>query len=425
MTTKCFFGEFNPTSTIYAGDIVLYNEKTTIKIKGTITNLFSYQYNISFTGEIVSDNINSLLGFRWLEKYTMSAGGYVGEVYLNRITGNIGYGTVLKEITYELNKMNELEFSLVNLIPIGDKVIEKENKFFRGLSSMSFNNWSIKLKKKDDYKKIYEDLKFYRGYADTHIGTLTYKNGESFSYKDAELVLKQLYSYLSFICGRRIYASELKGYKNKKLVFSRFENKLIDSWFTLNTWYPKNKNEIFPELFQGFSQLWKREPWKKAKNILLGTYYECFTQVTLENKITSIQIALELISQLYLVDDTRELSNRKFKKSTSIDRLEYLFESMKIDLSLPLDFMKRNKVEDLKPVVFLVKVRNSIVHPREKIELSYRNLKTAHYIGLWMMELCFLRLFNYNGRYRNRLSQNKWHGDVESGGSYYYVPWRK
>lgn len=423
MKTKCFFGEFNPTSTIYAGGIVLYNEKTTIKIKGTITNFFSYQYKITFTGEIVSENYNSLLGFKLLGKYTMSAGGYIGEVYLNRITGNVVYGTVLKEITYELKKMNELEFALVNLIPIGDKVIEKANKMFLGLSSMSFNNWSIKLKKKNYYKAVYEDLKLYGGYANTHTGTITYKSGEPFSYKDAELVLKQIYSYLSFICGRNIYASELKGYKNKDHVFSRFENKLIDSWFTLNTWYPKNKNEIFPELFKGFIQLWEREPWKESKNILLGTYYECFTQVTLENKITSIQIALELISQLYLVDDTKELSNRKFKKSTSIDRLEFLFESMNIDLRLPLDFMKRNKVENFKPVEFLVKVRNSIVHPREKIELSYENLKTAYYIGLWMMELCFLRLFNYNGRYKNRLSQNKWHGDVESGGNYCFVPW--
>src|SRR5699024_6414041 len=132
-------------STIYTGDIIFYNDKTTIKIKGTITNSFSYQYNITITGEIVNDNYDSLLGFVLLGKYTMSAGEFSGEVYINKHIGNVVYGKVLKDITHELKEMTELEFNLVNLIPIGDKVVENENKVFLGLSNFSLHNWSLKL----------------------------------------------------------------------------------------------------------------------------------------------------------------------------------------------------------------------------------------------------------------------------------------
>ncbi|MFS0672579.1 MULTISPECIES: hypothetical protein [Ornithinibacillus] len=420
-----FFGEFNPTAIIYDGFFTLNNGTNTLKIKGTIVNSFSYIYEIKFTGEIIDDIYNNILNSQLLGKYTLQAGNFVGEGYLYRICGNIVFGKILREIQYELKEMNKLTFSLVNLIPIGDKVIEEERRTYLGFSSLLFDDWSIELEKKIDYKQIYEELETHKGFANTHIGKLTNKNNENFTYKDAKVILNKLYSYLSFICGRRIFPCEIKGYNNLELVFSSYENKLIDTWSTLNTWYPKNKKEIFPELFQNFSLLWEREPWKRSKNLLLGTYFECFSHVTLENRITNIQIALELISKLYLVDDMKELSNRKFKGKDTTEKLEHLFISMGINLDSLFDYIKRKNLDTDNPVEFLVKVRNSIVHPKKKVMLSYENLSCAYHIGIWMLEMCVLRLLNYSGRYNNRLSKNKWHGDVENGGSYYNVPWLK
>src|SRR5690625_62218 len=74
-------------------------------------------------------------------------------------------------------------------------------------------------------------------------------------------------------------------------------------------------------------------------------------------------------------------------------------------------------------IKFFIKMRNQIIHPRKSSLFNNRNLRTAYYIGIWMIDMVMLRLLGYNERYWNRLSDNKWTGDVENGGSYYWVPW--
>jgi hypothetical protein len=69
----------------------------------------------------------------------------------------------------------------------------------------------------------------------------------------------------------------------------------------------------------------------------------------------------------------------------------------------------------------LTAIRNAIIHPtaknRKKIaKQPPEAIYETWLLGLWALELCMLRLFNYNGKYCNRITA-KCESDREQ------VPW--
>src|SRR5690625_1736589 len=179
MTNSYFFGEYNPTSIIYEGDMTLTNDEMNRDIKGTITNSFDYRHQLKLVGkeEANDKSLLKLLTGDLLGEFILNAGDYSGEVYINRIKGNYLHGAILRELAYEDKEIDKLTFSIVNLIPVGDE-IKKVNKnlSYRGLSTVTFEDWTIKLVKNKKHKKIYEEMNTYKGFANTHYGEITYKN---------------------------------------------------------------------------------------------------------------------------------------------------------------------------------------------------------------------------------------------------------
>lgn len=412
------------TKIIYNGEIVLKGEDREIVLDGTITNLFLNKYKIRLEGTIREDDGFRSIFENLLGEYKLFAGEYIGKVDIHTTKGNLIYGLVNRDLTSEIVSMDNLTLDLINFIEVeNESRIRKDNEQ-SGIAQLKSEGWVIEFKRVKNYKDVYEDLKEFGGFSVTHHVSLYREDRTKFNYQETNEILENLFSYFSFICGRRIYPSEYRGSVKGDKVFSRYESKIIDSWQTLNTWYPKNEKLLKQDLFDGFNTLWSGPEWSKSKNVLLGTYLECFVPVTLENKITSIQIALEVTSRIYLVEYTKEFSNKKYKDGNFADLAKLMSKSMEIELGQPTEYL--NRVTDIEddPIIFFVKVRNSIVHSKRKIELNNENLLAAYYIGIWLLELSLLRLFSYEGRYKNRLSVNKWHGDSEFGGSYFIVPWR-
>lgn len=409
--------KIDPTKEIYSGEIILTNNNQEIIVKGKVTNFFSNRYKIKVTGRIKdNENVNP---FNICGVYDMKAGNYLGSMHLYAAKGNEIFGDVLKELTTEISYIKKLGFDFVNFIQVRDVPL-KENDDCLYKASLNYNDWVIELNEIQDYKLVSEHMREYGGFAITHKGKITRENKE-FTYDEANEVLNKFYTYVSFLSGKRLYPTGFYGSGNS---FERYEAKNIDLWGKVHNWYPDQEREIKQELFNGFNSFWDNKDWYLSKNILLGTYLECFASVTLENKITSIQTALELISKLYLVDYKKNISHRKFKNLNTKERLMCLFEIMEIALDVPTDYINRNLEFEYDPIDFVVNVRNSIVHANKKVGLTYNNIKVAYYLGLWFLEIVFLNLFGYQGRYKNRLAESKYSGDVEKGGNYYYVPWK-
>ena len=57
--------------------------------------------------------------------------------------------------------------------------------------------------------------------------------------------------------------------------------------------------------------------------------------------------------------------------------------------------------------------RNSLVHPKTKHAKAVNDsMYDAWLLSLWYLEVCFLKYFNYDGVYSNRLTA-KWFGETD------------
>jgi type I restriction enzyme M protein len=99
------------------------------------------------------------------------------------------------------------------------------------------------------------------------------------------------------------------------------------------------------------------------------------------------------------------------------DRLRLLLSSLSIPAAIPSELTELSKWPNLAdaPQV-LTQVRNSIVHPQRKTKLHTPELAECWNLGLWLLELVLLRLFDHNGGYGKRLT-------TRFAGGLSQVPW--
>lgn len=411
---------------IYQGSIKLIKEGLELEVEGEIKQIYSHNKNIYFSG-ILSDyqdgNPRKLLG-----KYQMSfSNDFSGEVYINKKKGNKISGKVLSHLTNNYTgDVDSVEVDFLNLYPLGFEVIKKERKTYLGKAQLKYQDWIIELYKIEDYKEVEDKLKKFSGFAVTHKGVIR-KQGKRFEIIDFEDILSKLLDFMNFIHGRRVGISLVEGYLKEQKVYKRFDNKAITAWYNTNNWYPKS-HEDYLDLFGSFIRLFKNDLWNERKNFIVGTYLDCYSKQTVEVKIIMIQTFLELISHLCLVTGGRK-SNRQYKKSSSTKNIEELFEELEINLEEANNYLSKNIPKDNNnfnnSIEFIVEMRNQVIHPRKSSLYKIKNLKTAYYLGKWLIDMVMLKLLDYNGRYKNSLSDSKWTGDVENGGSNYWVPWNE
>jgi hypothetical protein len=93
-----------------------------------------------------------------------------------------------------------------------------------------------------------------------------------------------------------------------------------------------------------------------------------------------------------------------------------------LDISEHLEVLHRKAKEKnwLAPDA-ITEIRNCIVHPtkknRMKLNGHYQEAYRVRDLCQWSLELCILKLCNYNGVYTNRLKRIQYNGDVDP------VPW--
>lgn len=351
-----------------------------------------------------------------------------GEVYINKIKGNKISGKVLSHLTNNYTgSLDSIEVEFLNLLPLGSEVIEKGRKTYLGKAQLKYQDWVIELYKKEDYKNIEDKLKKNSGFAVTHKGIIRKQRNKTFKVVEFEDILSKLLDFLSFIHGRRVGINLVEGYLKERKVYNCFESNDLTPWYNTNSWYPKS-HEDYLDIFGSFIQLFENDLWNERKNFILGTYLDCYSKQTLEVKIIMIQTFLELISHLYLVTGGRK-SNRQYKNSSSTENIKELFEKLGIDIEEANNYLSKNQQKDeeciYNPIEYIVKMRNEMIHPIKSSFYKRKNLKIAYYLGKWMIDMVMLKLLDYNERYKNSLSDSKWTGDVENGGSNYWVPWSK
>ena len=130
--------------------------------------------------------------------------------------------------------------------------------------------------------------------------------------------------------------------------------------------------------------------------------------------------ALETITWIRLVEEQEWLSSDGFEKLTAGAKLRLLLVLCSISIELPKQLeeltrqAKKPDMANMKGPEVIQWVRNRVVHPDRKNQLTAELKIEARTGAIWYLELALLHFFNYKGKYENRITY-----ECES------VPWAK
>jgi hypothetical protein len=150
-----------------------------------------------------------------------------------------------------------------------------------------------------------------------------------------------------------------------------------------------------------------------------------------EGAIVLLQNAFELLFNWQMIEQRKLCTVANGKLINAAEKIRILLRDANIPLDIPDKYKKienQLRSEQIKfqdfPELFTL-VRNSITHANQNKRINLAKIPSLarHHIkdiGICYLELLLLKLFNYNGKYASRISQNMFVGGNEET-----VPWNK
>jgi hypothetical protein len=323
--------------------------------------------------------------------------------------------TLLKVVSFHVFNMPDFQGSHRECEKVGKTqlcthhLVLSSDPYRITISSMSSTSENVKLVKGDG------------GYALTHVGRIEREGGRSFTGRDAAEVLTSLHFFLSLACGRWVSPSLAIG-KTAKGTAKWFQMGLgqCDPWRYCLSWFGGFHGRLLEEVFPCFMQTWKSQGWHASLKKAIY-WYLVANGNDLDSGIILTQSAMELLAWTYVVKEHRLLSEAGLKSLWASDRIRLLGSSVGIPMEIPSCLAElrihAKRMQWVDAMHAFTEIRNSIVHPDHKRAGKHDNaLYEAYNMGLWYLDLLFLRLFGYRGKYSNRLKSG-WVGDTED------VPW--
>ena len=260
--------------------------------------------------------------------------------------------------------------------------------------------------------KLEETLRTDSGYAVTHRGIVQRSDGDSFSRNDAEMFLRGLEYFLSFVCGTLCGATNVVGLDAQgNEAWKQWGSYHVSPWVSRRSW---SDVTIRGDIIEIFERFWL-EYSKSRKHIerVLGWYIYSNESGAADLSIVLNQTVLEILTSLMPSGREEEPRGKRIVK---------MLRNQEVDLQVPdvyseLTALAKQHDFEHGPRM-LAEIRNSMVHPKANVEI---NSMDAYYeakqLGLWYIELLLLRMFEYEGQYVSRL------GGVRLPGATEPVPW--
>lgn len=255
----------------------------------------------------------------------------------------------------------------------------------------------------------------------THMVKLQRKDGATFSVEAAKRQLTQLTQFLSFVKGSSNWVVCDVGFDadGARAWQSFCAPRLGESWYS---WADASQGQTLETLFPLFVARWNQSAeWRECLSHAIYWYTQANTgggQPGIDSALILVQAALERLAHHHAVVDQKLISAVGFKKLAASDKLRLLFSSLHLPLDIPSstpaieDAANRYNWLDAPHAITLV--RNSLVHPESKVQVSDCYFD-AWKLSLWYLELAMLAMCGYEGSYRSRLEM----GRTEN------VPWMK
>lgn len=410
---------------IHEGNFCIYLDKL-YKCKGRIYYRISPPVCINFEAKVLGHkNIDlEILKDDYLEGIIEVHGYQPFQVNINNIQKNYVDGYVSSGIIKSKNRyVDYIDFHIVNFDKKQGTLIKYMDKLFAGRIEFEISGYEIIIDKRYDYKKeLYEELRFKNGSIITHIGRIKRKDNQVFKSTYIFKLLDEISDTLSFLAGRYIGICMVMGYKDNQNTFRLWKESLTTPFKYVPTWSDTIANHHNIEKYMNLMCRKLHDSYYgPALKHVVDWYIESIDNISIENNVVSLQIALETLSYVVVVEKNKILTDVEFEKNTASDNIRILLDTCSIyygkeELNLFNEYIY-NKFND--GVDIFTYFRNKVVHPTRKTKranLTVEDMWNILQIGTRYVELVVLYIINYKGEYSNRLN-DRCYGEVE------VVPW--
>ena len=447
----------------YQGKLIVNKDNISFQVDGKIELIWlpfaSLKFELEITEELQYDEFNQ---FHCGDKIDLIILGQENNILEGKIThpssvrtsstrGETVNLTIRGEIVdTKTGKSKQSErqasyakFFIPNFIPnfryiIGKPILnERQDSGFIGGNrlSLSAKGWNITLDSLSNIEQLKEHLTNFSGFAITHYGILEKNDASLFDYQESKQIIDALKWYLSFVRGSFINPYALIGFNADHdevwKGWKGWESSRMFPYHNNISWVSEFPPQTFEEPFKGFADLYFDPEWSDSLKQIIHIYLESqHPAMSLEGAIILLQSALELLSYEIFVEKNRVLTKTQFEKLRMRGEcIKLLFDQLKIPLEISehLEDLHRQAIhrqakgENWLAPDAIRQMRNYIVHPSKKNRIKLNNHSQEAYDVLhlckWSLELCILKLCNYNGVYTNRLKRTQRRGDVDP------VPW--
>lgn len=410
---------------IHEGNFCIYLDKL-YKCKGRIYYRISPPVCINFEAKVLGHkNIDlEILKDDYLEGIIEVHGYQPFQVNINNIQKNYVDGYVSSGIIKSKNRyVDYIDFHIVNFDKKQGTLIKYMDKLFAGRIEFEISGYEIIIDKRYDYKKeLYEELRFKNGSIITHIGRIKRKDNKVFKSTYIFKLLDEISDTLSFLAGRYIGICMVIGYKDNQNTFRLWKESLTTPFKYVPTWSDTIANHHNIEKYMNLMCRKLHDSYYgPALKHVVDWYIESIDNISIENNVVSLQIALETLSYVVVVEKNKILTDVEFEKNAASDNIRILLDACSIyygkeELNLFNEYIY-NKFND--GVDIFTYFRNKVVHPTRKTKranLTVEDMWNILQIGTRYVELVVLYIINYKGEYSNRLN-DRCYGEVE------VVPW--
>ena len=305
--------------------------------------------------------------------------------------------------------LRSVEFSILNFPQFfgqQDLWIEVNRKIERrGAARLQAGPWIVKVTAVPDLDEVRKALKTDGGCAVTHTGLITRSEGRTFCVKDVSDLLSGLRAFLSFARGASCGIANVEGKdRSGEQSWVKWGSQHVRAGDNARSWLTTGEGgDVLVKVFRGFWQLFtKDEAWQEtiARSI---DWYLNSNESAMHVGVILTQAALERLS-------CRILERTRQEREPAGEFIRVALKHLNLEAQIPpgcleLEKLRQDNNWDNGPHT-LVEIRNDLVHPKNKYgSISLPTNYEAWNLGQWYIELMLLKLFDYQGSYRNRLTQ--------------------
>lgn len=320
--------------------------------------------------------------------------------------------------------LQHVVFHLVNFSETADGVIgeetPQETHEWLGRATAEFDGWKLTIDTLRSYKELKTALKAQGGFAITHAARLERVDSSAFSVAQAKQVLDALFWFFSLSRGfwsPPIFPVGFDG--NQNVVWQEWQALRASSWRSADSWLT-DRHHVSSSLqgaLPGFWKTWNNPTWNDPSNsntplvFAIHWFISANTQAgATEGSIILAQTGLELMAWVRLVEDVKSRTSSQFNPIPASKKFEALLQHIGVSLAIPSGLSSLTTLAATKQWAngpeAIAGYRNTIVHPKSRKrnkDVVATESNEMLQLALWYLELALLHLFDYTGRYVNRV----------------------